>query len=423
MKNFSLLFVFILLPVLALCGFDSDFLNKTLRIDYIRCGNNLESMVSIDEFIQEPSWDRSKVMLIDPFNNGTYKMQAYDSATGDLIFEKHYSSLFYEWQTTPEAKLVNRSFQESVIMPYPKRTILITFSDRNRQNQWDPKLSVYLNPESRYISKESKFEYQTTRIHYSGESSVKLDLVFIAEGYTKGEISKFKKDAQRFANYLLECEPFAKMKDKINIWAVQSVSMEDGADIPGEGVWKRTSMNSTFYTFGSERYLTTLEHKTVRHCASNAPYDQIIVLVNSNKYGGGGFFNFISVISSDNALSNYLLIHEFGHTLCGLGDEYYNSEVAMEEFYSLDLEPWEQNLTTLVDFERKWKTMIDPSVPVPTPEDNQYQDKVGLFEGGGYVAKGVYRPSLDCSMKSTKYNYFCPVCQKAISEMIEFYTN
>lgn len=94
----------------------------------------------------------------------------------------------------------------------------------------------------------------------------------------------------------------------------------------------------------------------------------------------------------------------------------------MVDFYPLNQEPWEPNLTTLVDFESKWKEMIDTKVPVPTPAEEQYRDKVGLFEGGGYSAKGIYRPSLDCTMKSTKYNSFCPVCLNVISEMIVFYS-
>jgi len=411
-----------LLPLIGYTAFEDNFLNKTLRIDYMRSGNHQEEIISLDELIMEPTWDRSKTMLVDPFNYGTYKFQAFDSASGELLFERHYSTLFNEWQTTDEAKTCSKSFQETMVMPYPKKSIRVLFSTRNRKNQFVERFQLYINPSSIFISKENKFVKKTTRIWFSGDPTVKLDIVIIAEGYKSREIQKFRRDAQRFTNYLLECEPFLTMKDKINIWAVQASSEESGADLPGLGIWKKTILNSTFYTFGSERYLTTFDHKTLRHLASNAPYDQIVVLVNTDKYGGGGFYNFVSVTSSNNGLSNYVFVHEFGHGLCGLGDEYYTSDVAMVNFYPLDQEPWEPNLTTLVDFDRKWKNMIDKHVPVPTPSEEKYQDKVGLFEGGGYVAKGVYRPTLDCTMKSTKYNYFCPVCQKALIEMIDFYT-
>ncbi len=422
MKYRFFLIAVLFLPLTTLASFEDYFLNKTLRIDYYRSGNQKEEMITLDELILEPTWDRSKTMLIEPFNYGNYKFQAFDSLSGELLFEKHYSTLFNEWQTTDEAKICNKSFQETMVMPFPKKTILVKFFTRNRSQEFVEKFNIYINPASIFISKENKYVKKTNRIWFSGDPSVKLDIVIIAEGYKGRELQKFRRDAQRFTNYLLECEPFAAMKDKINIWSVQCASEESGADIPGQGIWKKTILNSSFYTFGSERYLTTFDHKTLRHLASNAPYDQIIVLVNTEKYGGGGFYNFVSITSSNNALSNYVMVHEFGHGLCGLGDEYYTSDVAMVDFYPLDQEPWEPNLTTLVDFDRKWKNMVDKHVPVPTPAEEKYQDKVGLFEGGGYVAKGVYRPMLDCTMKSTRYNAFCPVCQKALMEMIDFYT-
>jgi diphthamide synthase (EF-2-diphthine--ammonia ligase) len=90
--------------------------------------------------------------------------------------------------------------------------------------------------------------------------------------------------------------------------------------------------------------------------------------------------------------------------------------------YPRDVEPWEPNLTTLVNFDKKWKNMILKDTPVPTPNNEKYKNAVGAFEGGGYETKGVYRPMFDCSMKSISYNNFCPVCKKAIQNMIDFYT-
>ena len=84
--------------------------------------------------------------------------------------------------------------------------------------------------------------------------------------------------------------------------------------------------------------------------------------------------------------------HEFGHGFAGLGDEYYSSEVAYEDFYYLEIEPWEPNITTLVNFESKWKNMLDDSIPVPTPRTKDFIDNLGVFEGGGYMAKGIYSP-------------------------------
>jgi hypothetical protein len=164
------------------------------------------------------------------------------------------------------------------------------------------------------------------------------------------------------------------------------------------------------------------DNKSIRDVAANAPYDQIYIIVNTDHYGGGAIYNHYAVCISDNMYGAYVFTHEFGHAFAGLGDEYYDSETSYIDFYPLNLEPWEPNLTTLVKFDQKWKDMIEEGTPVPTPNSTQYKDKVGVFEGGGYVNKGVYRPMYDCTMKSISEDNFCPVCKRAIQQMIDFYT-
>jgi hypothetical protein len=125
---------------------------------------------------------------------------------------------------------------------------------------------------------------------------------------------------------------------------------------------------------------------------------------------------------NDNQYEEFVFVHEFGHGFASLADEYYTSEVAYEDFYSLDVEPLDPNLTTLIDFDSKWKNLVDENTPIPTPADSEYTEVLGAFEGGGYVDKGVYRPMQDCSMKSLVLDKFCPVCENAIQEMINFYS-
>jgi hypothetical protein len=116
-----------------------------------------------------------------------------------------------------------------------------------------------------------------------------------------------------------------------------------------------------------------------------------------------------------------VFVHEFGHGFVGLADEYYTSDVAYDEFYPLSVEPWEPNITTMVNFDAKWKNLIPAGTPVPTPNDPAYRGKTGLFEGGGYMAKGIFRPAYDCRMKSNGPDGFCEVCRAAIEKMILFY--
>ena len=197
------------------------------------------------------------------------------------------------------------------------------------------------------------------------------------------------------------------------------LSDESGVTIPGGEIYVKTNINSSFYTFDMDRYLTTFDTKAIYDIAANVPYDAIFVLVNSKRYGGGGFYNHYCEGTVDNQLSRLVAIHEFGHSFAGLADEYYDAEVTYSDFYNLKVEPWEPNITTNVDFASKWKSMISPDVPVPTPREPKFQNSTGMFEGGGYLAKGMYSPRMDCRMKSNEQQSFCPVCQEAIMKMIK----
>ncbi len=278
-----------------------------------------------------------------------------------------------------------------------------------------------VNPSSYFISPELSKKYPSKKIIDNGPVSEKVDVVFLADGYTESEMEKFRNDANRMAGYFFSNSPFKENKEKFNFWIVESPSVETGTDFPKEKIYKNTIINSSFSTFDVDRYLMTYDIKTVRDLAANVPYDQIIILVNSNVYGGGGVYNYYSITSVDDDFSDFVVVHEFGHAFGCLADEYYTSEVGVEDYYDLSIEPYEPNITTLVNFDKKWKNMIDGGTPTPTPQTAEFKSKIGVFEGGGYVAKGVYRPFMDCTMKSRLRDGFCPVCRKALTEMIEFY--
>jgi len=409
------------LAAAAQVEFDKYFYDKALRLDYVHSGTATTDSYAVDELIQEPFYAGSRTALVSPFDYGNYKFTLTDEKTGILIFSTGFSTLFSEWQTTPESKAVTKAFSENVVFPFPKKPVIATFYNRNKQQQWDKKYSFRIDPSSYFIKKERRHEFPYETIHKGGEPATSLDIVFVPEGYTAEELPKFKSDCERMAGYLFSNHPYDKYKDRINVYAVMAPSQESGADIPGKDVWKKTIVNSGFYTFDIERYLTTPDMKSVRDVAANAPYDAICVMANSKVYGGGGIYNFYALFTSDNPYADYVMVHEFGHSFGGLGDEYFDSSVAYENFYDLKHEPWEPNLTTLVNFDTKWKGMLRPGTPVPTPDNLKDTVKLGAYEGGGYVTKGVYRPSFDCSMKSISYNNFCPVCTKALEEMIESY--
>jgi hypothetical protein len=419
--KFLSLFILLTTIVYSQVKFEDYFLNKTLRFDYVHTGDKENDFYSVDEIIEEPYWGGSWVNLADTFNYGSGKFLVYDDSTDQLIYSRCYSTLFDEWQTTNEAMETYKSFNETVTFPYPKRNVRLEFFSRDEKNNLVKKFEYKLDPSNYFIKQERRHVFNNFKVTGSGDPATSVDIVIIPEGYTKDQMELFRNDCNKFSGYLFNASPFRENKEKFNIWGVEAWSEEQGTDIPADDVWKKTLLNTMFYTFDLERYCMTRDYKSVRDVAANAPYDQIYILVNSEKYGGGAIFNHYSVCVNKNPFEEYVFVHEFGHAFGFLADEY-TGDVAYNEFYPLDVEPLEANLTTLVNFESKWKDQVKEDVPVPTPNDKKYKDVVGVFEGGGYMKEGIYRPEYDCTMKSISVDNFCEVCKKALTDMIRFYS-
>ena len=421
MKKIILSILLLIVSFQSFATFNDWFVNKTLRIDYYHTGNSQSEFYSIDQVKSEPFWGGSHITLIDTLNYGEYYFKAFDVNANKLIYSHGYCALFDEWQFTEEAKHTTRTFTETAIMPFPKNDVRIEFYSRNFMGVYEKLFEYTVVIKNYFISNERQMTFPVYDALISGDPAHKVDIVILPEGYTAVDMDKFKSDCDKFVTGLFTVKPYAQNRDKFNIRAVLAPSVESGTDIPGEKVWKNTIMNSSFYTFDSERYLMTYDNKSVRNLASNTPYDQIYILVNSTKYGGGAIYNYYSTSVNSNASSAKIFVHEFGHGFAALADEYDDGSTSFNDMYPLNLEPWEPNITTLVNFESKWKGMLAANTPVPTPAENHAGMKLGVYEGAGYVAKGVYRPTPDCLMRTFRGNEFCPVCSAAIQKMIDFY--
>ena len=402
--------------------FDDYFYDRTLRFDYYHSGDVNEENYFFDELKSEPYWAGSKVSLIDTTGFGVQFFRIVDTATEKEIYSRGFCTLFNEWRDTPEAETMQRAYPEGVVFPCPKRECRIEIFARNKNGEPVKKFSQVIDPEA-YTVKPFVRRYDTFDVSYKGNPEHCLDIVLIPEGYTASERAKFEAAAGHFADEMFKYSPFRENQWRINIRAVWVPSEESGVTIPGEHVWRNTAVGANFYTFDVERYQTIVDFQRVRDIAAHAPYDYIYVLSNTQKYGGGGIFNFYGISSADCPRSTgKVYVHEFGHLLMGLGDEYVDP-VSFDSMYPHDVEPWEVNLTTLVNFDCKeiWKRLLSDGVPLPTPDTDEYEGKVGFFEGGGYQAKGIYRPWCNCMMNNLhKTESFCPVCTEAISEYIDF---
>ncbi len=415
-------FIFFGINLYAQVNFDDFFFDKSMRLDYTIGGTGNETTVYFNKLKEEPFWGGSKKNLIDKFNFGYYRILVFDSAGTKLIYSRGFSDLYVEWKDTEEAKQTSRSFYESVQIPFPKNDIVIKIEMRDKQNVFNTVFEIPINPGSVSIIKDKQTKYKIQKLQNNGDSHNKLDIVIIPDGYTESELEKFHADCNRFISYFFEVEPFKTYRNNVNFWAVDAFSEESGTDIPTQNIWKNTVLNTHFNTFGHERYLTTQDIETVRNLAAYVPYDQIYILVNTEKYGGGGIYNCYNLCSADNEYSGRVFTHEFGHAFAALADEYEYGYGKAEDLYDMSVEPWQVNITNLVDFDSKWKKSVDKNTPVPTPDTPKFAEKLGAFEGAGYVKKGIYRPMHDCKMRSNSNDKFCPVCYKTVLEMLLFYS-
>ncbi|HKL08430.1 MAG TPA: M64 family metallopeptidase [Bacteroidales bacterium] len=413
----SLLLVSIAFQGYGQIDFNQYFTDETMRVDFIFAGDAESEYIYLDDIKKEPFWGGTKTQLISPLDYGEYTLEVFDLTSNKLIYKSGFCTLFEEWQTTNEAQKIDKGFQQTITFPYPKQAIQLKLYSRSWEGDFNEILSLDINPDNYFINPERQ-HFPFEKIVDHGTPDSKVDIAFLAEGYTQEEMDKFKKDVQRFVSYLFSQPPYDKEAENFNIWIVKSASEESGTDIPGKEIYKKTIMNSNFYTFDSERYLTTDNFFKVRDIASVVPYDDICIVVNSEKYGGGGIFNHYAIFTADHPSAEKVFIHEFGHSFAGLGDEYYTSSTSYNDFFNLEIEPWQPNLTTLKAFDKKWNHLIDEDTPIPTPRKREFNQTVGVFEGGGYVSKGMFSPVMDCRMKSNAAKGFCPVCQEAITKMI-----
>ncbi|MCD7898414.1 MAG: IgA Peptidase M64 [Bacteroides sp.] len=392
-------------------NFDDYFANKSLRVDYIFSGNATSQEIYLDELSQLPTWAGRKHNLSQLPLQGNGQITMRDIASQQVIYRTSFSSLFQEWLSIDEAKHFSKAFENTFLLPFPLQPIEVEITLSNMRHEVIASMRHIVNPDDILIHKRG--ESHITPHQYllkNGNEEECIDIVILAEGYTKEEMSIFKQDAQIACEALFNHEPFKSMKKRFNIIAVESPSIDSGVSIPGKGLWKNTAFGSHFDTFYSARYLTTSRVKSIHNALAGIPYEHIIILANTEHYGGGGIYNSYTLTTAHHPMFRPVVVHEFGHSFGGLGDEYFYEEDTMTGMYPLDIEPWEQNITTLVNFKSKWEDMMG-------------KDSVGLFEGGGYSLKGIYRPVDYCRMRTNDYPEFCPVCQRALKRIIQFYTD
>lgn len=402
--------------------FSENFSDSTLRIDYIFAGGPEGSNIYVDSSSKQAGWAGRKNRLKETPAKGNGTIMVLEPETGDTLYMNSFSTLFQEWMITPEAMETPSSFENSLLLPLPKKDvdIFVELRDNHHQPFATLRHKFYKNDELTAVVGQNPLPHKYL---HEGKGANVIDVAIVGEGFTVEEMDKFLEKAQIFTDEILSYEPFASNKDKFRFVAVETPSAESGVSIPLKNEWKNTRFDSHFSTFHSARYLTIPRVKRLHQSLEGIPYEHILVVVNTPQYGGGGIFNSYQVASSDNEFTLPVTVHEFGHSFAGLADEYFYAEEE-DDTYPDGIEPWEQNITTLVDFDSKWKDKIPEGTLIPTPwsKESDNQSGIGVYEGGGYRTKGVYRPTITCRMRDNFYPTFCPVCEATLQGVIDFYT-
>lgn len=401
--------------------FINNFADRTLRIDYTFVGNAKEQFIGLHSLSATDNWWGRRVNLTTVPLKGNGDLTLYDAVSGEAIYKTSFSSLFQEWITTPEAASLTKSFEFTILTPMPKRRTYAEIVLRDNTGK-ESRLLHTIDPQDRLIRNATKQQALPYKyLHKGGDSKQAIDVVIMAEGYTNSEMETFMADALVATNEILGYEPFKSHKDKFNFIAVVSPSIDSNVSVPQDDAWRNTAVGSNFLTFYMNRYLTSSNVYAMYDIATNIPCEHLIILANTDTYGGGGIYNSYTLTTAHHRDFRPVVVHEFGHSFGGLGDEYfYDNQDDNDEMHSLKHEPWEPNITTLVDFDSKWVDMIEKGIEIPTQvtEERSKNYTIGVYEGGGYRSKGIYRPADVCRMRNNVAERFCPVCERALERVI-----
>jgi hypothetical protein len=441
---------------------------RTMRVDYYHTGSATSELFSLDRVVVEPlAWPGNPQKPIDETNLGKYLFEVRERGTNRLLYSRGFASIYGEWETTDEAKAMNRTFHESLRFPTPAAPVQIVLKKRDAANAFREVWSLVVDPKDMFVERAiPPAPAPLIEIEKNGDPATKVDFLIMGDGYTAAERTKFERDARRLLEILFATSPYKEHRKEFNVWGLCPPAAESGISRPSTGIHRASPLGASYDAFGSERYVLTTDNRALRTAAQFAPYEFIEIITNTRTYGGGGIFNLYSTVAADSEQAPYIFVHEFGHHFAGLADEYYTSPVAYTT-PAVRVEPWEPNATALLDpANLKWKDLVAPGTPIPTPwrkeeyeqhsreygqrrakiraenrpeeemealfrenrdfevklfGSEKYAGKVGAFEGAMYEAKGYYRPEVDCIM-FTRSKTFCAVCRRAIERVISLYS-
>ena len=325
------------------------FASGALRIDFLHAFRSGKETFTATNLRHEPAWAGPTARLSEDIGWGDYRLSVYDVRSDELLFRDGFdSSIAAESQAS--------ATRISVRCPLPYDEFRAVVEKRRTHTVFQRVWERSVIPTPREIDRTApRVSTVVDVLTENGPSATKVDLAIVAEGYTESEYGKFTADAKRAMDYLFAVEPFRTRMGDFNVRAVFAESKQSGVTDRHFGVDRDTVLRCAYGSGGAERTLESTDVRLVNEAAAAAPADFVLVLANSRRYGGSAYFRGPAVVAIDSAFARYLVLHEIGHVIAGLAEEYYVAGPERAK-YSGSLEPWYPNVTT---FERV------PQVAVP----------------------------------------------------------
>ena len=233
-------------------------------------------------------------------------------------------------------------------------------------------------------------------IHKTGNDKENFVIVIMGDGYTAQQQDQFVKDATQKAQGMLTWSPYKEYSDRINIYAIQTISNETGiSEYGGKSVdtyfHLRIFGKAVGFSNGGDQKAKDLrEEMEKKYLDAGASVGTIHILSNTNGDFGASInslFSF-STNSEDNS-SGTAMTHEVSHSIGGLGDEY--------ERYT-----------------------NKPNTSATSDADSIKWSKLLGFRGIGITMAGTetaFAPSRECMMRWAGQP-FCEVCKMELARKL-----
>ena len=245
-----------------------------------------------------------------------------------------------------------------------------------------------------------------TPIVNNGDPATHLDLVVVGDGYTSSQLGTYDQHVRSKVDELFAVEPYRSYKSLFNVWKVDVVSPESGVDNDPYGTYRNTALDMYFYCGGTARLLCVNETKAKQYAAQAPDVDQVLALANTTTYGGAG--GGTATAAGGNASAGQIVVHELGHSIGGLADEYdYGGGTNYTGPELKEANASKYNRATQVAYQLKWYRWMGQSTP-----DGGVID---TFVGCRYYTNGIYRPSDNSIMRTLGRQFNLPGREKMIA--------